>query len=220
MLGAATTYPTPLRQSATSVTGLVGVNSRVHASSVLSELRRQRNPKLPTDTVPESGGKNKYVDRDVYWTLVGMIRDNYSQTSEQHIDAIKEYLTEKHPHDWYAKLYRAICSTVGSVIHEELSVGEPKEALTMQLMPGILLVGKPDIVEGNRVIELKTRKAFLDTVPEAERVQVFCYMKLTGKKLAVLRQVVGSETCDTEIEWDEAYWSRIYRSVEILLEWL
>jgi len=220
MLGAATTYPTPLRLSATAITGLVGVNSRVHASTVLSELRRQRKPKLPVETVPETGGRNKYVDREVYWTLVGMIRDNYSQTSEQHIDAIKEYLSEEHPNDWYVKLYRAICSTVGSVIHEEMSVGEPKEALTMQLMPDILLVGKPDLVEHDRVIELKTRKAFLDSVPEAERVQVFCYMKLTGKKLAVLRQVVGNDTCDTEIEWDEAYWSRIYRSVEILLEWL
>jgi hypothetical protein len=168
----------------------------------------------------EAGGRNKYVERDVYWTLVGMIRDNYSQTSEQHIEAIKEYLSEKHPNDWYVKLYRAICSTVGSVIHEELSVGEPKEALTIPLLPNVLLVGKPDLVEDNRVIELKTRKVFLDSVPEAERVQVFCYMKLTGKRLGVLRQVVGEETRDTAIEWDEAYWSRIYRTIEILLEWL
>jgi len=220
MIGAATTHPTPLRLSATAVTGLVGASSRVHASSVLSELRRQRTPRVPPETGGEAGGRNKYVERDVYWTLVGMIRDNYSQTSEQHIEAIKEYLSEKHPNDWYVKLYRAICSTVGSVIHEELSVGEPKEALTIPLLPNVLLVGRPDIVEDSRVIELKTRKVFLDSVPEAERVQVFCYMKLTGKKSGVLRQVVGEETRDTAIEWDEAYWSRIFRTVEILLEWL
>ena len=220
MLGAPTTYPTPLRLSATSVTGLGGVNSRLHASTVLSELRKQRNPRVPAETVSETSGRNKYVERDVYWTLVGMIRDNYSHTSEQHIDAIRDYLGEEHPNSWYVKLYRAICSTVGSVIHEELSVGEPKEALTIPLMHNVLLVGKPDIVEDDRVVEIKTRKMFLDTVPEAEKVQVFCYMKLTGKKLGILRQVVGNETRDAVIEWDEAYWSRIYRSVEILLEWL
>lgn len=220
MLGEPQPYPTPLRLTATAVTGLVGANSRVHSSSVLSELRRQRRPNIPSEPVPAQGSRNKYVDRDVYLTLVGMIRDNYSQTSEQHIDAIKEFLAEEHPHGWYVKLYRCICSSVGSVIHEELSVGEPKEALTLLLMPNVLLVGKPDIVEDTRIVELKTRKAFLDMVPEAEKVQVFCYMKLTGKTHGVLRQVVGEQTKDTLIEWDEAYWSRIYRTVEILLEWL
>jgi hypothetical protein len=220
MLGEAEPHPTPLRLSATSVTGLVGASPRVHASSVLSELRRQRIPKIHDEPVPEKGRGNRFVDRDVYLTLVGMIRDNYSQTSEQHIEAIKEFLEEEHPHDWYVKLYRCICSSVGSVIHEELSVGEPKEALTLILMPNVLLVGKPDIVEEDLVIELKTRKAFLDTTLEAEKVQVFCYMKLTGKLHSVLRQVVGEETRDTVIEWDEMYWNRIYRTIEIMLEWL
>jgi hypothetical protein len=45
-------------------------------------------------------------------------------------------------------------------------------------------------------------------------------MKLTGKTHGILRQVVGEQTRDTLIEWDEAYWSRIYRTVEILLEWV
>jgi len=220
MLDAAKTYPTPLRLSATAVTGLVGSNFRVHAVSVLSELRRQRRPPIPTDMGTGKTSKNKYVDRDVYWALVGMIRENYSQTTEQHIDAIKDYIAEEHPHDWYAKLYRCICGTIGSVIHEELTMSEPKEALTMLLMPDVLLVGKPDLVEDDQVIEIKTRKVFLDSVPEAERVQVFCYMKLTGKNRGVLRQVVGNETRDAVIEWDEVYWDRIYRTVKILLEWI
>lgn len=222
MLGAADTYPTPLRLSATNLTGLVGVNPRIHTSSVLAELRRQRRPIVPSETAPvKSSTRNKYVDHDVYLTLVGMIRDNYSQTTEQHIDAIKEYLTgEEHTQDWYSKLYRYICSTVGSIIHEEMSVGEPKAALTMPLMANVLLVGKPDLVEDAQIIELKTRKAFLDNVSESEIVQMFCYMKLTGKTRAVLRQVVGEETRDTAIEWNEEYWSRICRTVEIQLEWL
>ena len=45
-------------------------------------------------------------------------------------------------------------------------------------------------------------------------------MKLTGKNRGVLRQVVGEETRDAVIEWDEVYWDRIYRTVEILLEWI
>jgi hypothetical protein len=106
------------------------------------------------------------------------------------------------------------------MIHEELSEGQPKEALTLQLTPTVLLVGKPDIVEDDRVIELKTRKEFVESIPEREKVQLFCYLKLTNKQKGVLREVVGTETKDTEYEWDEDYWKKIEKTTLAMLEWI
>jgi hypothetical protein len=168
----------------------------------------------------EDSSRNKFVEKDVYWTLVGMIRDSYSHTTDQHIDAIKEFINEDRTDDWYSKLYKCVRRTVGSVIHEDMTVGESTAVLTIPLLPNVLLVGKPDIVEEDRVIELKTRRQFVDSILESEKVQVHCYMKLTGKRHAVVREIVGDETKDTDIEWDDIYWDRIYRTIIVILEWL
>jgi hypothetical protein len=209
----------PLRVSASSISGLLGIDPSTRSSYILTKLRNQLHPK-PDNIVVERPSKNKLVDNDVYWTLVGMIKDNYSLTREKHIEAIKEYIGEKHTETWYSKLYQCICSTIGYVVHERL-IDEPiVEALTFQLTPTVLLVGKPDIIEDDRVIEIKNRKTFFDVIPEKEKVQLTCYLKLTNKTLGILREVVGTETKDTIIELDEEYWKKIERTVLAFLEWV
>ena len=207
MTDAVANIPLPLILTVTNLIGLIGLHKSNHAFSILGALRHQNKPKIEEPIVQKTS--NKLVDNDVYWALVGLIKDNYIQTCEQHIEAIKAYLNEEHTQFWYSKLYKCLCSTVGTLIHEEMSEGQPKEALTLQLTPTVLLVGKPDIVEDDHVIELKTRKEFVESIPEREKVQLFCYLKLTNKQKGVLREVVGTETKDTEYEWDEDYWKKI-----------
>jgi hypothetical protein len=228
MTDAVANTPLPLRLSVTNLIALIGLHKSTHAYSILASLRRQNNPKTEEPIVQNNAKieepivqktSNKFVDHDVYWALVGLIKDNYVQTYEQHIEAIKEYLNEEHTQFWYSKLYKCLCSTVGTMIHEEMSEGQPKASLTLQLTPTVLLVGKPDIVEDDRVIELKTRKEFVESIPEREKVQLFCYLKLTNLKKGVLREVVGTETKDTDYEWDEDYWKKIERTTLAMLEW-
>lgn len=219
MSGEASTTPLPLYISVTSVTGLVGVNPRLHSTSVLASLRRQIAPKTQDPTTNEQTNTNKFVERDVYWALVGMIRDNYTQTTEQHIEAIKDYLGEEHSDLWYSKLYNAIRSTIGTVIHGEMGE-QPKESLKCPILPNVILSGKPDIVEEDHIVELKTRKAFLEGIPEYEKVQIFCYMKLANKPRAILREVVKEETKDHSLEWDDVYWDRIVRTICVMIEWI
>ncbi len=218
MTDAVANIPLPLRLTVTNLIALIGLHKSTHAYSILGSLRRQNNPKIEEPIVQKTS--NKFVDHDVYWALVGMIKDNYTQTSEQHIEAIKAYLNEERTQFWYANLYKSICRTVGSMIHEEMSEGQPKEALTLQLTPTVLLVGKPDIVEDDHVIELKTRKEFVESIPEREKVQLFCYLKLTNKQKGVLREVVGTETKDTKYEWNEDYWKKIEKTTLAMLEWI
>jgi hypothetical protein len=201
--------------------GLIGLSRDQHAHSVLAYLRRQRTPNLTLITPGyEEKTSNKFVDNDVYWTLVGLIKDNYSQTTEQQIDAIKSYLNEDRTHAWYSKLYRCVRATVEVSIHQEMTEGRPKESLTYQLTPGVLLVGRPDIVEVDRVIEIKTRKEFAESICEKDKVQLYCYLKLANKQKGTLREVVGTETKDTEFEWDEKYWNKIVDTTLTMLTWL
>ena len=221
MADVAATHPLPLRLTVSYLLGLIGLSRDERAHSILAYLRRQNNPKpIPVTSGYEQKTSNKFVDHDVYWALVGLIKDNYSQTTEQQIDAIKSYLNEDRTHAWYSKLHRCVRSTVGSVIHQEMAEGQPKESLTFQLTPDVLLVGKPDIVESDRVIEIKTRKEFAESICEKDRVQLCCYLKLANKQKGVIREVVGTETKDTEFEWDEKYWNKIVHTTLTMLTWL
>lgn len=204
----------PLRLSATSVVSLLGFNYRDSPAHALASLRRQRL------NVPPKERTNQFVTTQVYWTLVGLIRDNYTQTTEQHIDTIKNYLEEEHPDSWYAKLYSCVRTSVGGVIHEEMCTNQPTTVRELLLTPEIMLVGKPDIVENDTVIEIKTCKSFAEKLQEGNKVQVFCYMKILGLQRGILREVMGTETKDTPIEWDDTYWDKIQRTVFVLLEWL
>ena len=209
--------PLPLRWTVTNLIGLIGLHNYNNSFSILASLRRQNNPKTVNYIQKTT---NNFVDCDIYWVLVGLIKDNYTQTSEQHIEAIKTYLNEIHPMSWYSKLYKCLRTTVGSVIHEEMTEGQSKEPLILQLTSNVLLVGKPDIVEHDRVIEVKTRKDFMESIPEKEKVQLFCYLKLSNKQKGVLREVVGTEMKDTHFEWNEDYWKKIERTVLAMLEWI
>ena len=75
-----------------------------------------------------------------------------------------------------------------------------------------MLVGRVDMIEGDRVVEVKTTKK-IEEVREDAKIQLFCYMKLCGLRKGVVRQVCGSETQDTEVEWDETYWNAIERLI-------
>jgi CRISPR/Cas system-associated exonuclease Cas4 (RecB family) len=197
--------PSPLlRVFASSVSGRVGVNYRKTSADVMLELRRQRSGYVRP-------AKERMVPEETFWAVVGLVKDNYSQSTAQHIDAIKAFIGEDRPDVWYQKLYKVVRSSVGTAVHTELGTGVSpiRECV---LSADVMLVGRVDMIEGDRVVEVKTTKK-IEEVREDAKIQLFCYMKLCGLRKGVVRQVCGSDTQDTEVEWDETYWSAIERLI-------
>ena len=202
--------PSPLRVYASSVSGIVGVNYRKSSVDVMRELRRQRSGlERPT--------RERMVAEETFWALVGLIKDNYSEPTAKHIDTIKSFVGEDKPDSWYQKLYRSVSSSVGTAVHEEQS--KETAGRECRLSDQVLLVGRVDLIEGDRVVELKTTKKF-EEVREDAKIQLFCYMKIFGLRRGTVRQVCGTETLDTEIEWDEAYWTALERLILAFTEFV
>ena len=194
----------PLRVFASSVSGIVGVNYRKTSADVMLELRRQRSGYVRP-------AKERMVCEETFWAVVGLVKDNYTQSTGQHIDAIKTFIGEDRPDVWYRKLYKVVRSSVGVAVHSELGA-ETSPIRECMLSEGVVLVGRVDMVEGDQVVEVKSTKKF-EELREDAKIQLFCYMKLCGLRKGVVRQVCGSETQDTEVEWDETYWSAIERLI-------
>jgi len=150
------------------------------------------------------------VPEETFWAIVGLIKDNYSETTAKHIETIKNFIGEDKPDTWYQKLYRVVRSYVGTAVHEEYTCETPiRECM---LSNNVVLVGRVDLIEEDKIIELKTTKKIED-IREDAKIQLFCYMKLCGLRRGVVRQVCGTETFDTTVEWDESYWSALERLI-------
>ena len=190
-----TPHPPAPRLFVSSVPALMGYHSKKTTQEVLKEIRKQR-----TDTRTTS----QMVDSDMYWTLVGMIKDKFTEPKPFHIDLIKSFVKDTHPDSWFDKLYTSIC---GSIAGEDKSktlethLGRKKD---------IILCGKPEIIEGKCVIMTRKVTKFEDNPLRNEyKVLLFCYMKLCKLKHSVLREVCGTETRDTTVMWDSSYWKKI-----------
>jgi hypothetical protein len=163
--------------------------------------------------------KPSMVSTEDYWSLVGLVRDNYTQTSEQHISMIKAFLERDETEQWYKKLFDSLWRTVGVTIHSE-SLEPQKKTFETNVTPNIVLAGIPDeLDEASRtVVELKTRKK--DEFLESDKVQLYCYMKLTGYKNGILRVKTPDMLVEKMYAWDENYWKKIERTMMAMLEWV
>ena len=72
----------------------------------------------------------------------------------------------------------------------------------------IVLVGKVDGMLEDCVVETKERRNRLfHTLVDYERVQVHCYMWLTGTKRAILHETFDETFMDHEITFDDDFWA-------------
>jgi hypothetical protein len=79
---------------------------------------------------------------------------------------------------------------------------------------GVLLCGRVDGFDGEKIVELKTRRYRLFTdIPDYERIQVMTYMFLTGARKCEWTQVFDDEMDCRNIEFDEAEWEEIRQEI-------
>lgn len=214
MSGAETNHTTPpvIRVSASQVPQLLGLTYSRSSRDVLQMLKRQLNGAI-------SETKPSMVSTEDYWSLVGLVRDNYTQTSEQHISMIKAFLERDETEHWYKKLFDSLWRTVGVTIHSE-TLEPQKKSFEVNLTPNIVLAGIPDGLDeaSETVVELKTRKK--DEFLESDKVQLYCYLKLTGYKNGILRVKTPDMLVEKMYTWDEEYWKKIERTLVAMLEWV
>lgn len=214
MTDAAANHPTPplIRISASQVPQLMGLSYNRSTYDILRVLRTRMKGEIAEE-------KPSMVSSEDYWALVGLVRDNYTQTHSQHITMIKEYLNRDEPDYWYTKLHGVIWRAVGSTIHEDLLAPQIK-SFEVYLTPNVVLSGRPDEIDekGQTIVELKTRKK--DEFLESDTVQLYCYMKLTGYKNGILRVKTPDMVVERMHKWDEEYWKKIERTMLTILEWV
>ena len=132
---------------------------------------------------------------------------------------IKSFLERDETEQWYKKLYDSLWRTVGTSIHTETLEPQVK-TFEVNLTPTIVLAGRPDELNESTetVIELKTRKK--DEFLESDKVQLYCYLKLTGYKNGILRVKTPDMIVEKMYTWNEEYWKKIERTLFAVLEWL
>lgn len=205
--GSEVSPPPAARLFVSYVPALMGFHSKRGTNDVLKELRRQQT----TELKPLS---NQLVDTETYWTLVGMIKDKFEEPKAFHIDLLKSFIKDEHPESWYEKLYNSIRISITN--------SEKPKAVECYLgkKKGVVLCGKPDIIEGKTIIDIQKVSKFVDEIDEATRVQMHCYMKLSKLKKGIVRQVCGTETKDNPIVWDSSYWKRIEKLILAFVEFV
>lgn len=172
---------------------MMGLSAKRTLKDILDELRKQDNEHKP-----------QLVEPDTYWTLVGLIKDAFSQPRKYHIEFLRNYFAEKHPEAWYEKLYEAI----------KMSIARMERPATQEIMisPDVILCGKPFAIEGDKVVHLVRCKKFQGMQKDV-KVALLCYMKICGVKKGILREVCGTESQDTLQEWDAEAWEKINQAV-------
>jgi hypothetical protein len=192
-------HPPAARMFISSVPALMGYHAKKTTQDVLKEVRKQRS--ATTTTV-------QLVDSDTYWTLVGMIKDKFTEPKPFHLDLIKTFVKDSHPESWFEKLYISICTSIGNedkIKTLEATLGRKKD---------VILCGKPDIIEGKTVIMTrKVPKFDEDGLRNEQKVLLHCYMKVCKLKKSILREVCGTETRDTTVQWNSAYWKKIEKLI-------
>jgi hypothetical protein len=171
----------------------MGLSTKRSLKYVLDELRRQ-------DIHEERPVKHQLVDSDTYWTIVGLVQDSFSQPKKYHIELLHNYFTEKHTNAWYEKLYDSIKTSI--------AVSEKPKTHEIAVGHGVILCGKPFMVEGDTVIHLVRSNTFQGMQAE-HKVMLICYMKLCNVKKGIFREACGIETNDTHVEWDSQIWKQV-----------
>jgi hypothetical protein len=206
MSGSAMNDPLPpaARMFISSVPALMGYHSKKTTQDVLKEIRKQRT-EPPTIA--------QLVDSDTYWTLVGMMKDKFTEPKPFHIDLIKTFIKESHPDSWFEKLYTSICTSIGNedkIKTLEATLGRKKD---------VILCGKPDIIEGKTVIMTrKVAKFDEEGLRNEHKVLLHSYMKVCKLKKSILREVCGTETRDTAVQWNSSYWKKIEKLILAFIE--
>lgn len=180
---------------------MMGLSAKRTLKDVLDELRKQGK-----DTP-----RSHLVEPETYWTLVGLIKDAYSQPRKYHLEFLKNYFTETQPEAWYEKLYDAIKSSIAR--------SERPKTQEMTISKDVVLCGKPFAIENDAVVHLVRCKKIQGMQPDV-KIMLLCYMKLCGLEKGILREVCGTETQDTPQEWDPDAWERIKRGILATLELL
>jgi len=147
------------------------------------------------------------INTDLYWTLVGMIKDTFEEPKRNHLDTIRAFVKEDHPDSWYEKLYDSIRVSISRIDMPqtiECPVTRDKR---------IVLCGKPDIIDGNTVIDVKKTTKFSETLKDDDKIRLYCYMKICKRKRSILREVNGTEINDILLEWDALYWKKIHKLI-------
>lgn len=197
--------PPAARIYVSSVSALVGVHPKRTANDVLKDIKRQRT---------EQSVKTQMLNTDDYWTLVGMIKDIFQDTKLTHIETIKAFVKQDHPDSWYDKLYDSIRNSIIALDNAKTL----EKYITRNKQ--ILLCGKPDIIEGNTIIDIKRTTKFDETIKDDDKIRLHCYMKISNVKKAILRQVYGTEHTDIHIDWDTKYWKKIHTLIVAFCEFL
>lgn len=180
---------------------MMGLSAKRTLKDVLDELRQQG----------KCNTKSQLVDTDTYWTLVGLIKDAYSQPRKYHLELLHNYLAEKHPESWYEKLYDAIKTSIAR--------SERPKTQEVAISEDVILCGKPFAVEEGAVVHLLRCKKF-EGMQNDLKILLLCYMELCGVKKGILREVCGTETRDTLQEWDPEAWEKIKQAILATLKLL
>ena len=197
----AVNIPTPpaARIYVSSVSALMGVHPKRTSNDVAKEIRRQRTGEQRTTT--------QMLGTTSYWTLVGMIKEVFQEPKSTHIETIKVFINEEHPESWYEKLYASLRVSIAGLDNQktiEYSLTRDKS---------IILCGKPDIIDGKTIIDVKKTNKFDDVLKDDDKIRIYCYMKLCKLKKGIIREVNGIEIRDTEIAWDIIYWKKIHKLI-------
>jgi hypothetical protein len=198
--------PPAARIYVSSVSALMGVHPKRTANDVVKEIRRQRNSEQSTTT--------QMLSKTAYWALVGMIKDVFQEPKSTHLDTIRAFVNEEHPDSWYEKLYGSLRVSIAGLDNQKTL----EYPLTRD--KSIILCGKPDIIDGKTIIDIKRTTKFDDTLKEDDKIRLYCYMKICKLKTGILREVNGIETRDTVIEWDILYWRKIHKLIVAFVDFL
>jgi hypothetical protein len=201
-------YPPAARLFVSYVPTLMGFPSKKSTQDVLKEIRKQQTNVTKTTT------NNQMIDTDTYWTIVGIIKDKFEEPKALHIDLLKTFIKDAHPDSWFDKLYDSMRISISNI-------DKPK---TIEFPLGkknnVILCGKPDIINGKTVIDIRNVTKFEETLCESLIVKLHCYMKITNLKQGIVRQICGTEHKDTIVKWNAKYWKKIERLVLAMLEWI
>jgi hypothetical protein len=201
-----TPSPPAARLFVSYVPTLMGFPSKKTTQDVLKEIRKQQTSDTKTS--------NQMIDTDTYWTIVGIIKDKFEEPKALHIDLLKSFIKDAHPDSWFDKLYDSMRVSISNI-------DKPKTIeFSLGKKDNVILCGKPDIIDGKTVIDIRKVTKFEETLCESFIVQIHCYMKITNLKQGIVRQICGTEHKDTIVKWNTIYWKKIERLVLAFIEFI
>ena len=103
------------------------------------------------------------------------------------------------------------------LVHTENIQENNTELKRYRISDNILIVGRIDGLLNNHLIEIKRRVRPIQPkqpIPPYDKIQCFCYMKMTGQEQITLKELGSKQTSrDTVIDWEAAEWKRIEEKI-------